>query len=139
MSGAGRPDGFSVAVGADAIASEERAGNHAASYRAFLQIASELENAVGFDRVAMVLQEPEQIGSRWDDALAALTEYRLDAVGIPAPRWVQARTGDATTIWTPQRGADTGIDYLQFIDLEAVPAQFRSRGIAIEAGELESV
>lgn len=125
----------SAATSADAIARAESAGDHRLAYRQFIQLADDLAAVDPVTRVLLSAEQPDLIGSRWDDAVAALVEYRLAEAGAPLPSWVAERRGDATELWEPQRAAVP----LPFpAEVTAVAEPFLRRGILIEANELAS-
>ena len=71
---------------------------------------------------------------RWSDAaLAALVEWRLGEKGAPIPSWVEQTPGLEAGHWAPWPSIRV-VD----ADLDLVPEPFLSRGIWLEAGELES-
>ncbi|MFT3798880.1 helix-turn-helix domain-containing protein [Microbacterium sp.] len=119
-----------AAATADAIA---RAASPQVAYRAFLQLANDLEAASAFDRVILAAEEPVATSTRWDDAIAGLVEWLLVKRDAPVPDWVSDRTGDVDTIWEPQR---TNVPLSVHADIRRAPEPLRRRGIAIEAEEL---
>lgn len=119
-----------AARAADAIT---QAVNPQAAYRIFLQLANDLEAASAFDRVILVAEQPAATGTRWDDAIAGLVEWFLERGGAPVPDWVLHRSGDADTIWEPQR---TDVPLAVHADIRRAPEPLSRRGIAIEAEEL---
>lgn len=126
----------SAAVSARAIARADVAGDVRLAYRQFIQFADDLAAVDPATRVALAYEEPEETGLRWDDAVAALVEYRLSQVNAPLPSWVLARRGDDADPWEPQRST---VPFPFPIDSDDVAEPFRRRGINIEANELESV
>lgn len=104
-------------------------------YRRFLQLADNLAAESGATRVGLTLTEPSSTGSeRWDAAIAALCEYRLNADHLPVPNWITKRIGFPTKPWGPHTSG-----YNIPADLTKVPEEFLRRGILIEAQTLESV
>lgn len=125
----------SAATAADAIASAHAAGDHRLAYRQFIQLADDLAAVDAVTKVVLSAEEPSRTGERWDDALAALVEYRLAAAGAPIPGWVTHRKGAASATWEPQRA----LSPLPIsADPEAVAEPFLRRGILIEENELLS-
>ena len=124
-----------AAASADAIAQAEDAGDHRLAYRQFIQLADDLAAVDAVTKVLLSAEEPDLTGTRWDDAVAALVEYRLVEAGAPLPGWVSERRGDAHDPWEPQRAAVP----LPFpADITAVAAPFLRRGVLIEENELAS-
>lgn len=124
-----------AAASAVAIDEAEDAGDHRLAYRQFLQLADDLAAVDPVTRVLLSAEEPDLTGTRWDDAVAALVEYRLAEAGAPLPAWVTTRHGDAGQPWEPQRAALP----LPFpADVTSVAAPFLRRGVLIEENELAS-
>lgn len=124
-----------AAASADAIAQAEDAGDHRLAYRQFIQLADDLAAVDPVTKVLLAAEEPDLTGTRWDDAVAALVEYRLAKAGAPLPSWVTERRGDADQPWEPQRAAVR----LPFpADVTAVAEPFLRRGVLIEENELVS-
>ncbi|WP_347346218.1 helix-turn-helix transcriptional regulator [Microbacterium sp.] len=124
---------LTAADAAEAIATYADA-EPATAYRAFLQLADDLAAADPYEQFLLTVEEPRRLGSRWDDALAALVELRLPKGSVPP--WASnhdAAPGKA--VWEPQR---TRFELSVATDLSEVPEPFLRRGIAISAGELES-
>lgn len=124
-----------AAVSAAAIAEADDSGDHRLAYRQFIQLADDLVAVDPVTRVVLSAEEPERTGKRWDDAVAALVEYRLTEVGAPLPDWVTRRQGNPDAPWEPQRSARPLAIHA---DPKQVPAPFRRRGILIEENELLS-
>lgn len=124
-----------AAASSDAIAQAENAGDHRLAYRQFIQLADDLAAVDPVTKVLLSAEEPDLTGERWDDAVAALVEYRLAQAGAPIPAWVTARQGEPAAPWEPQRSAVP----LPFpADITAVAEPFLRRGVLIEENELES-
>lgn len=105
-----------------------------ATFKRFIQLADNLATETGATRVGLTLTEPAPTGSeRWDLAIAALCEYRLNAGKLPIPNWIKLRKGRSDDRWTP-RTSNYKID----VDIESVPREFLRRGVLIEAQSLES-
>lgn len=120
----------------NAIVQAEGVGNYRLAYRQFIQFADDLAAVDPATKVLLTEEEPGRTGTRWDDAVAALVEYRLVEVNAPIPKWVTARCGNPADPWEPQRAAVP----LPFPpDLATVAEPFRRRGILIEENELLSV
>lgn len=126
----------SAASAAAAIADAQASGNPRLAYRNFIQLADDLAAVDPATRVVLAAEEPERSGGRWDDALAALVEYRLIQAGAPLPQWVHKRTGDHDHTWEPQRSS---VPLPVGADEDLVPEPFRRRGVLIEENELVSV
>lgn len=106
----------------------------AAAYRAFLQLADDLAASDPYERFLLTVEEPRRLGTRWDDAIAALVELRLPKG--TAPPWASDYdTAQHRAVWEPQR---TRFALTDLTDLSEAPEPFLRRGIAISAGELES-
>ena len=125
-----------VAETADFICRAEADGRPDEAYRAFIQLADDLAASSPFDRVKLVADDPAPGRSRWLDALAGLVELRLKEVNLPAPDWACEYRGDPSKPWEPQRSRRP---LPVHADLGLSPEPLRRRGVAIEAGELESV
>jgi transcriptional regulator with XRE-family HTH domain len=122
-------------AGGEDISREDLAKRDASVFRRFLQLADNLLAERGATRVGLTLTEPASTGSvHWDAAIAALCEYRLSADALPVPDWVRDRRPSWSAPWTPRTS-----DYDIPVDEAAVPAEFLSRGVLIEAATLESV
>ncbi len=105
-----------------------------AIFKRFIQLADNLAAETGATRVGLTLTEPAPTGSdRWDLAIAALCEYRLNAGRLPIPDWIRLRKGRSDDRWTPQTS-----DYKIDVDIKSVPREFLRRGVLIEAQTLES-
>ena len=105
-----------------------------AIFKRFIQLADNLAAETGATRVGLTLTEPAPTGSeRWDLAIAALCEYRLNAGKLPIPNWIRSRKGRSNDPWTP-RTSDYKID----VDIKSVPREFLRRGVLIEAQTLKS-
>lgn len=127
---------LSAADAADLIEESTASGRFADAYRLFLQFADDLAASSAVDRILLSAEEPRRTGSRWLDAIAALVEQRLGEAHAPVPTWVAANTGARDEVWEPQR---TENPLPAFTDIADASEPFRRRGIAIDAGELESV
>ncbi|WP_197053013.1 helix-turn-helix domain-containing protein [Microbacterium hominis] len=125
----------SAAATSDAVARAEAAGDDRLSYREFIQLADDLASVDGVTRVLLAAEEPVRTETRWDDAIAALVEFRLSEAGAPVPQWVIDRQGSADEPWEPRRAALP----LPFpVDISAVAEPFLRRGVLIEKNELQS-
>ena len=132
-----RSDAARIAAGISAdLASENSAtANESAAFLRYLQLTDNLAAERGATRVGLTLAAPAPTGSvQWDTAIAALCEYRLNADSLPVPDWVGARSGNPGEPWAPRTS-----DYDIPVDVSQVPPEFLSRGILIEAADLESV
>lgn len=118
-----------------AIALARASGDARLAYRQLIQLADDLAAVDPATRVVLTAEEPERVGDRWDDAVAALVEYRLAEVRAPLPTWVSQRTGDPEHPWEPERAREP----LPFaVEPDLVPEAFRKRGVLIEESELVS-
>lgn len=106
------------------------------AFKRFIQLADNLAAEKGATRVGLTLTEPAPTGSlEWDVAIAALSEYRLNAGRLPVPDWIRLRKGlVGRKKWAPRTS-----DYEIEVEVAQVPKEFRRRGILIEARTLESV
>lgn len=95
----------SAAEVAQAIAQSERQGNPRLSYRQFIQLADDLAAVDPVTKRLLTDTEPVVDGGRWYDAIAALVEHRLTAVGAPVPAWVTGDIGQPDEPWAPQQSA----------------------------------
>jgi hypothetical protein len=103
--------------------------------RHLIQLADNLAAERGATRVGLALTEPVTTGSpAWDAAIAAVCEYRLNEASLPVPEWVGRRPGRPEDPWQPAVS-----DYPFPVDTNQVPPEFLSRGVLIEAADLESV
>lgn len=126
----------SAARALEDIAHAEAEGQFAQAYRRFIQLANDLASADAVTRVLLSAEKPEDVPSRWVDAVAALLEVRLREVSAPVPWWVLEQGGHPDALWEPQRGARP---IALTADLDQVLPEFIRRGVAIEQGELVSV
>ncbi|WP_221583762.1 helix-turn-helix domain-containing protein [Microbacterium sp. G2-8] len=117
------------------IAAAHERGEHRLAYRSFIQLADDLAVADAVTRVLLSAEPPEPSETRWDDAVAALVEYRLVSLHAPVPAWVRENTGDAEHPWEPQR-AEVPLPFP--VDEAEVAEPFQRRGVMIEANELDS-
>ncbi len=125
-----------VASLAQLIHDSEFEGDFQTSYRAFIQVADNLAGEHGIRRLLVALNEPTRISPEWDDALAALAEWRLTEEGLPLPEWIATRPGNPNRRWAPKVTAD---GWRSPASEERIPDPLKSRGIWIEADELTSV
>jgi transcriptional regulator with XRE-family HTH domain len=66
------------------------AGDTDSTFRQWLQLANDLEAVDGAGRLLLSYQAPTLTGSQqWDAAIAALVEYRLNALALPLPGWLE--------------------------------------------------
>jgi transcriptional regulator with XRE-family HTH domain len=108
-------------------------GNEDRAYRLVIQLADDLEDLHGAERVAATVAPPAPSGDqRFDAFLAGVVETRLDAERLPHPRWL----ADAPNLATPwfvdpwTAGSDRVV--------AATPPALRRRGVVIDAAELVS-
>ncbi|MCC2029669.1 helix-turn-helix domain-containing protein [Microbacterium sp. YMB-B2] len=129
-----RVDRLTAADAAETIATYAGA-EPATAYRAFLQLADDLAGADPYEQFLLTVEQPRRLGNRWDDAIAALVELRLPKSSVP-PWAAKHNTAPGEPVWEPQR---TPFPLPALTDLSEAPEPFRRRGVAISAGELESV
>jgi hypothetical protein len=106
-----------------------------AALRNFLDLAQGLEAEDAVTSAALCVLPPADTGSRdWDAALAALVEYRLSELGIPAPVWTAQPERVATRLTSPHLGP---------YDLPAAPENglpaFLRHNVVLEPETLGSV
>lgn len=94
--------------------------------------AGDLAAERGANRLALALTPPETTGRpEWDAALAGVTEYRLNHVGIPLPEWTRG-------VRAPELTVVSGSKRPQPIHPEAVPQELLARNVLIERVVLQS-
>ncbi|MFB2583748.1 helix-turn-helix domain-containing protein [Herbiconiux liukaitaii] len=125
----------SAAETIEGIAETEGTGDSPAAYRTFLQLANDLAAVSAVDRLLLTVEEPGRTGTRWDDAIAGLAEWRLQQAGAPLPDWIVNRRGRRDQPWEPQR---TSFALALRANEDRVPEPLRRRGILIEEGELSA-
>lgn len=105
------------------------------AFRAFLDAHDSLRRCDDGILVALTLSAPAPTGdSRYDAALAALTEHHLTLRGLPVPRWVEEPSRFLSATWFVDDS-----DYARQNDAARSPRSFARRGIALAPTELESV
>ena len=114
------------------IATALEHGDLASAFRSLVQINDDLAAERGANRLALVLTAPETTGHpAWDAALAGVTEYRLNHVGIPLPDWTRGvRVAEPTIVSGSRRP--------QPIRHDAVPQELLARNVLIERIVLQS-
>lgn len=109
------------------------AGDRSTAFRMLLNYNSNLAAAAGWNRLRLALPSPKTTGDpAWDAAIAGVTEYRLNQVPMPSPRWV-----DGAGVAAPTELA--GSTSTRSIDHGDVPAELLKRNVLIEAVTLESL
>lgn len=127
-----RSDAVTIAA---KIAESVSTRDAARAFRLFIQLADNLAAEHGVIRVALTVSEPASTGSdHWDAALAAVCEYRLNQESLPMPSWVHDTRRTLAAPWLLTVSDDTPVP----VDIDVVPAEFRSRGVLFEAASLES-
>lgn len=124
-----------AAEATDRILQAEKEGRPDVAYRHFIQLADDLTEPDPFTRLLLVAEAPGVTTSRWLDAVAGVVELRLQEALLPAPAWVTQQRGQADSVWEPQRGRRPLPVHAR---IAQAPEPLRRRGVAIEAGELES-
>ena len=124
----GRPTAADIA---DIIGTSLRASDETRAYRAAVQLADDLDSADPHLKL-LLTTEPARTGDPgWDAFLAAVTEWRLQQAGLPAPDWVRQTGTPVAAPWSPPGAI-----------LEARPDHvaepFLRRGVLVEAAELTS-
>lgn len=125
----------SAADTVDEIIEAESSHDSPAAYRAFLQLANDLAAVSAVDRLLLTAEEPRRTGTRWDDAIAGLAEWRLRQLKAPLPEWITIRRGREDDFWEPRR---TSFALPLRSDPDQVPEPLRRRGVLIEHSELTS-
>lgn len=122
-----------AAVDAAARIAEELGRKDAAgAFRILLQFNDDLIAERGANRLALALTAPDSTGRlEWDAALAGITEYRLNNVGIPVPEWVRGvRAEEPTIVSGSKRPAP--------IHADDVPPELLARNVLIERQTLQT-
>lgn len=103
-----------------------------AAFQALVQYNDDLAAGRGANRLALAITAPEPTGRpEWDAALAGITEYRLNHVGIPLPDWTRGvRVATATIVSGSKRPKP--------ISPDAVPQELLARNVLIERVVLQS-
>lgn len=120
---------------ASAIAAELGEGRSDKAFRTFISYSDSLSKADGTGRVILSAAAPATTGDvSWDAAIAAVTEYWLDAAAAPKPGWLA----------DPNRRlpAPRALDYSRYSptpDVAEVPPQFLSRNVLVDQTTLTSV
>lgn len=116
---------------AEIAASLDR-GDQASAFRVLVQFNDDLAAERGANRLALAITPPETTGRpEWDAALAGVTEYRLNHVGIPLPEWTRG-------VRAPEPTVVSGSKKPQPIHPEAVPQELLARNVLIERVVLQS-
>lgn len=103
--------------------------------RHFIQLADNLAAEHDETRYALTIAAPGKTGEkRWDAAIAALVEHRLDEESLPAPRWARDEDRTLARAWT--FGAGT---YDLPVEADRVPEAFLRHRVLIDADTLVSV
>lgn len=124
-------DRATAADTAIAIAAHLRSGDTGRAYRTVVQLADDLDDADPYLRLLLTAERATTGDSGWDAFIAAVTEWRLDQAGLPAPAWTLASTNGPRPTWYPP-----GAVLPARPDHVAEP--FRRRGVLVEADELAS-
>lgn len=127
--------GVTAAVAASAIAAELAEGRPDQAFRSFISYSDALAKADAAGRVILSAATPATTDdAAWDAALAAATEYWLDAATAPKPAWLADpwRRLDAPQTLSYSR-------YVEPPDPAEVPPQFIARNILVASSTLESV
>jgi transcriptional regulator with XRE-family HTH domain len=114
------------------IARAVASGDSERAYRAALQLADDLGSAPPYVRLLLAAEAPTAIAPGWDALVAAVTEWRLQQAGLPAPDWVLDTIDPDAAAWTPP-GA------VLAARASRVPPAFLRRGVFVEEDELASV
>lgn len=110
-------------------------GAEDAAFRIFIAYSDSLAKTDGVGRVLLSAAAPAPTGSpKWDAALAAASEYWLDAAVAPKPRWLN---DDARRLSSPTPLLSD--PYVPIPDAADVPLPFSSRGLLLDATTLSSV
>lgn len=124
-----------VASAAQAIRTALEQKSEALAFRHFIQLSDDLAAEHGAIRVALTITEPERTGvKRWDAALAALAELRLNEESLPKADWVADPDRTLRRAWSLGAGP-----YTLTPRREQVPREFLARGVWADRDSLESV
>jgi len=105
------------------------------AFRTFLMYSDSLSASDPTAKVVLTAAAPASSGSRlWDAAIAAVTEYWLDAESLPKPQWLN-ESSRAAAAPTPLQSDP----YVPAPRPDLVPAQFLRRNVLIEGSTLASV
>lgn len=120
---------------ADQISAALTAGSSGAALRSYIQLADNLAAEHRTTRLALTLTTPPPTGEkRWDAAIAALVEHRLDEEQLPYPDWTAEPARTLARSWTLGAGR-----YVQPVDATRVPPRFRAHGVLIDPDFLASI
>lgn len=119
---------------ADQVGGALAAGSSDSALRHYIQLADNLAAEHRTTRLALTLTPPPPTGEkRWDAAIAALVEHRLDEEQLPYPDWTAEPARALARSWTLGAG-----QYIQPVDATRVPARFRTHGVLIDPDFLAS-
>jgi transcriptional regulator with XRE-family HTH domain len=117
------------------IADELREGRADKAFRTFISYSDALSTSDPIGRVLLGAAAPATTGhNAWDAAIAAVTEYWLDAVDAPIPAWLQ---DESRALASP-----SSLEYSRHApvpDPSEVPPQFLARNILLDETTLASV
>ncbi|MFD1716038.1 helix-turn-helix domain-containing protein [Amnibacterium flavum] len=103
--------------------------------RHFIQLADNLAAEHDETRFALTISAPDKTGEkRWDAAIAALVEHRLEEEHLPLPRWTRDEARTLTRSWI----FGTGL-YDIPVERSRVPAAFLRHGVLIDPDTLASI
>ena len=127
----GGTDAFATGVAVRAAIED---GREERAYRLVIQLADDLAQVHGAERVAATVASPPSSGDvRYDAFLAGVVEVRLDAEHLPQPSWLEhapvLQEPWYVDSWAEGDGRVTA----------ATPPALRRRGVHIDAAELVSV
>lgn len=120
-----------VAEAGDAIVRALAQGDDGRAYRAALQLADDLGSASPYLRLLLAAEAPTLTGPGWGALIAAVTEWRLQQAGLPAPDWVLDSTDHEPSPWTPPGAVLAARE-------SHVPLAFLRRGVLVEEDEFAS-
>jgi len=124
---------LTAADAATSIAYWLTAGDSGAATQVLLQFANGMSKADAFEVQARTGEAPRDCSHGWSWAIAGIVELAAQRVGISAPNWALATSGDPSTTWTPWSAEVAAV-----VDLTRIPEPLRRRGVLIEGDELTS-
>jgi hypothetical protein len=107
------------------------AADDSARWRLVAEFLEEYRHELAAERIALLADEPTEIGDQhWDVLLAALAEHLAAKDGRGGPAWAETRR--LGRLWFPFNTPAARADAIVH-----APASFRRRGVFVAAQELE--
>lgn len=122
---------MTVAEAATLLRTAVVGGDSRLAYRIVVQVSDDLASASPFARALLAAESPALIDAPWDGFLAAVVEWRLAEVRLPAPEWALASAGVPSQPWQPPGSVLPARP-------DHVAEPFARRGILVEVDELVS-